>query len=383
MAHIPDGGALIHIASAMTASARSFRNTQGLVTTTHAPPGAGRLYMWFPDAASQAKVVHFFTRQRFRIHLEEGQCVLVEAEWERLRDVALQLRRLLTQVEADDVRVLFKLDGGELTTTDFPRVHSFTQYSMVSQSNWLHELLGEQRLTAVFQPIVSAADPTRVFAREALMRGIGRNAALVYPGFILDVARACGMLTQVDHAAREAAVSALIRGELTEKLFVNISPGAAHDPAAAVDTTTRALAEAHIAPNRIVFEVTEADQTLDIDMLQRILGAYRDAGFGVALDDVGAGYSSLMLLHQLRPDYIKLDMELIRQVHRDSYKALIVQKIIEIAATLGIRTIAEGVEVEEELAWVRAHGADYVQGYLIARPSEPRFCSVRSIAPLE
>ena len=177
MAHIPDGGALIHIASAMTASARSFRDTQGLVTTTHAPPGAGRLYMWFPDAASQAKVVHFFTRQRFRIHLEEGQCVLVEAEWERLRDVALQLRRLLTQVEADDVRVLFKLDGGELTTADFPRVHSFTQYSMVSQSNWLHELLGEQRLTAVFQPIVSAADPSRVFAREALMRGIGRNAA--------------------------------------------------------------------------------------------------------------------------------------------------------------------------------------------------------------
>jgi EAL domain-containing protein (putative c-di-GMP-specific phosphodiesterase class I) len=158
------------------------------------------------------------------------------------------------------------------------------------------------------------------------------------------------MLTQVDHAARDSAISA-----------------------EAVDTTVQAIGDAKIDHDRVVFEVTEADQTLDPGTLKNIISAHRDAGFGVALDDVGAGYSSLNLLHQLRPDYIKIDMELIRGVHMDSYKALIAEKILEIARSLNIETIAEGIETPEELAWVQQHGADYVQGYLISKPSEPRF----------
>src|SRR6185436_13824225 len=138
---------------------------------------------------------------------------------------------------------------------------------------------------------------------------------------------ACGMLSQVDQAARASALGALARGELTERMFINISPGTAHDPVEAVDTTIKLIDDAGIAHERVVFEVTEADHTLDLDMLRRILTAYREAGFGVALDDVGAGYSSLNLIHQLKPDYIKVDMELIRGVHLDGYKALIAQKI--------------------------------------------------------
>jgi EAL domain-containing protein (putative c-di-GMP-specific phosphodiesterase class I) len=329
--------------------------------------------MWFPDLPSQTKVIHHLTRKGFRFQLSDGNCVLVDAEWERLRELAVPLRRVLTQFEADDLRVLFKADGTDLTTADFPRVHSFTQFSLVSQSSWLHDLLDERRLTTVFQPIVNAMSPRQVFGREALLRGIGRDAVVLYPSYILDVARACGMLSQVDHAARASALGALARGELAERVFINISPGTAHDPVEAVDTTTRLIDQAGVAHERIVFEVTEADQSLDVGMLRRLLAAYREAGFGVALDDVGAGYSSLNMLHQLRPDYIKLDMELIRGVHADGYKALIAQKIIEIAHSLSIKTIAEGVETAEELAWVQAHGAEYVQGYLISKPSEPNF----------
>jgi EAL domain-containing protein (putative c-di-GMP-specific phosphodiesterase class I) len=338
--------------------------------------GQGRLHMWFPDLPSQAKVVHYLTRQSFRFHLVEGNCVVVDAGWDRLRELAIPLRRVLTQHEADDLRVLFKPDGAELTTADLPRVHSFTQFSLVSQSSWLHDLLDQGRFTAVFQPIVHAGDTGRVFGREALLRGLGRNAVVIYPSYILDVARSCGMLSQVDRAARSAAIAALTGGPWAERVFINLSPGAIHDPAEAVDTTVRLIDEARIPHERIVFEVTEADRTIDLDMLQRILEAYRAAGFGVALDDVGAGYSSLNLLHQLRPDYIKLDMELIRGVHADGYKALIAQKIIEIASSLGIQTIAEGVESPEELDWVQSHGAEFVQGYLISRPTEPRFSLV-------
>jgi len=329
--------------------------------------------MWFPELPSQAKVVHHLTRKGFRFQLSDGNCVLVDGEWERLRELAVPLRRVLTQFEADDLRVLFKADGTDLTTADFPRVHSFTQFSLVSQSSWLHELLDERRLTTVFQPIVSAKSPHQVFGREALLRGIGRDAVVLYPGYILDVARACGMLSQVDYAARASALGALARGELAERVFINISPGTTHDPVEAVDTTTRLIDDAGVAHDRVVFEVTEADRSLDLGTLQRVLAAFREAGFGVALDDVGAGYSSLNMLHQLRPDYIKLDMELIRGVHEDGYKSLIAQKIIEIAHSLNIQTIAEGVETAEELVWIQAHGAEFVQGYLISKPSEPNF----------
>jgi EAL domain-containing protein (putative c-di-GMP-specific phosphodiesterase class I) len=102
-----------------------------------------------------------------------------------------------------------------------------------------------------------------------------------------------------------------------------------------------------------------------------MLATHRDAGFRVALDDVGAGYSGLNLVHQLRPDFIKLDMELIHGVTEDPYKALITTKTLEIAAALGIESIAEGVETDEELAWVRDNGATYAQGYGIARPTRP------------
>jgi EAL domain-containing protein (putative c-di-GMP-specific phosphodiesterase class I) len=360
---------MLNVSSAM------LRDTRRALTTP-VVSGHGRLYMWCADTMSQDKVVHYMKREGLTYQVGDANCVLVDAEWEKIREIGVPLRRVLTQYEADDLRVLFKPDGAELTTADFPRVHSFTQFSLISQSSWLHALLDERRITTVYQLIVSANAPDHVYAREALMRGLSKTSSGRYPGYILDVARACGMLTQVDHAARDSAIEALARGELGDKVFINISPGTAHDPIEAVDATVKMIDELNIAHDRVVFEVTEADQTLDPGMLRAILSAYRDAGFEVALDDVGAGYSSLNLLHQLRPDYIKIDMELIRGVHNDEYKALIARKVIEIAGSFGIKTIAEGIESPDELAWAQANGADFAQGYLISRPSEPRFAAV-------
>jgi EAL domain-containing protein (putative c-di-GMP-specific phosphodiesterase class I) len=118
----------------------------------------------------------------------------------------------------------------------------------------------------------------------------------------------------------------------------------------------------------VVFEITEAEDAGDVGHLKNIVDYYRGRGFRVALDDVGSGYSSLNLLHQLRPDFVKLDMELVRGVADDPYKATVASKLLELARSLGVATVAEGVETEGELRWVREQGADYTQGYLIARP---------------
>jgi EAL domain-containing protein (putative c-di-GMP-specific phosphodiesterase class I) len=107
----------------------------------------------------------------------------------------------------------------------------------------------------------------------------------------------------------------------------------------------------------VVFEVTETDEADDIYALKALTDHCRNNGFRVVPDDVGSGYSSLNLLYRLRPDCNKLEMDLIRGVEQDPYKAAIARKILEFAHNLGIGTIAEGVETLGEMDWVRTDGS--------------------------
>jgi len=124
-----------------------------------------------------------------------------------------------------------------------------------------------------------------------------------------------------------------------------------------------------IPASRFVFEVIESHQIKDPEQLLRILDIYRKRGFGVALDDLGAGYNSLNLLAQIKPDYIKLDMYLIHRVDQDPYKARVAAKLLEMANELEVGTVVEGVEHEAEWRWANDHGAHFAQGYLFAPPA--------------
>ena len=331
----------------------------------------GRVYLWCGSVPSSAKVCALLQREGIGYRVAEGECVIADLEWAAMRSVVMPLRRALTHAEAESVRALYKPDGGDLTTADFPRVKSYSQFSLVAESRWLHDLLDEERYTSVLQKIVHTNAPDRVFAREALLRGIARDESIIHPTYLFDAARGCGMLDRLEIAARKAAVRRMVLDNITETLFINVTPSAIEDPMASLEETVRCIDEAGIPHSRIVFEIVESDQAQDLASLKRLLASHRAAGFRVALDDVGAGYSGLNLLHQLRPDFIKLDIELIHGVTEDPYKALITTKTLEIAAELGIESIAESVETDEELAWVRANGATYAQGYGIARPTKP------------
>lgn len=96
---------------------------------------------------------------------------------------------------------------------------------------------------------------------------------------------------------------------------------------------------------------------------------YRAAGFKVALDDLGAGFSSLNLLQALRPDFVKLDIALVTGIDRDPFKAVLAGKLIEAARAFDMLVVAEGVETEAEYHWLRDHGAHLWQGFYFARPA--------------
>ena len=333
----------------------------------------GRMYLWFPTEHAMAKVVNLLRQHTLDFESAEGDSLIVAVEWSVLRDIVGPLRRLLTHAEADDTRVLYKPASGKLSIADFPTVKSYTQFALVSQSTWLRDLLDARRYTSVLQPIVHAGDPAVVFAREALLRGAERDGSIVHAQYIFEVARGCGMLAELDLAARDSAIDVMTRAAHPESLFLNLTPSAIDDPLAALAHTVEQIDRLGLPHERVVFEVVESEHAPDMVHLRGLLATYREAGFRVALDDVGAGYSSLNRLHQLRPDFIKLDMDLMRNVDRDPYKALIARKTIEIATELGISTIAEGIETEGELEWARRHGAAYLQGYATGRPSEPTF----------
>ena len=319
---------------------------------------AGTLYVWSTSAARALRL----SRRAYEyfdgcacIPLGEGEVPACTAE-------------LLSELSSD-TRALFVAGKREPRLADFGQMTTLHALDVLAQSGWLLDQIEEGRFTSWFHPIVHADDTRRIFAHEALLRGVERDGSVVAPQPILALAREAGLLFEVDSAACRSAIREAARQAPDMCVFINFSPAAIEDPDASLSATLSAIEEAKLPRDRVVFEVVEADRFGDSPLLDRVLAGYRNAGFRVALDDLGAGWSTLNLVHRLRPDFIKIDGELIRGVHRDPVKGLIANKLLEIGRGMGIGTIVEGIEVEEELRWVREHGANFVQGFLLGKPA--------------
>src|SRR5579883_2675409 len=297
-----------------------------------APPAAGLLFLSFPPYAAAA--VAGRVRELGADAAERVPGVLAVAF---AGDGLPALADGLTALGADllrDVRSLVAAAGAEPTAFELMGARPLGDLIEELRAGWLVELLRERRVTTFFHPIVPAASPGEVFGYECLLRGLDPAGGVIPAGRLFAAAKTGDLLFHLDRTARQTAVES-----------------------------------AGLPPGRLVFEVVETEEVRDAEHLVRLLAEYRRAGFRVALDDIGAGYSSLNLLARLQPDFVKIDMELIRGVDRDPYKAQVVGKLLEMARGLGVETVVEGVETVGEWEWARDHGADYVQGYLFARPA--------------
>jgi EAL domain-containing protein (putative c-di-GMP-specific phosphodiesterase class I) len=340
----------------------------------------GTAYFWFPIGHTLGKVTRALHDRQIDAFLNKDDGYIgVDLERFRAEKVVEAIEPILSSREQEDTRVLPLPNGGSPSVADMARVRSFTEFAELIRSDVLRHVLTEERLTSHFQPIVSLQDTSQVYAHEALLRGIDEDGNHIPPGGLFQQARQGGLLFQLDLAARRSAIINAVRQGITSRLFVNFSPAAIYDPVYCLRTTVGAVREGGLDRSQVVFEVIESDRADDPAHLQRILEHYRAAGFRVALDDVGAGYGNLNLLNRLRPDYIKLDMELTRNVDRDPYKAMVVSKLLEMANELGIESIVEGIETQEELDWTRDHGAQYAQGYFIARPGPSPVSTINGV----
>ena len=216
-----------------------------------------------------------------------------------------------------------------------------------------------------FQPIVDLNND-RVWGYEALVRGPNGESAWSVLSQVDDAIR-----YRFDQAARVLAIETAGRlyAGRDLKLSINFMPNAVYEPAACIQKSLAAAKRVDFPHRNLMFEFTENERMDDAAHVQKIVEAYKKFGFWTALDDFGAGYAGLGLLARLQPDLIKIDMELLRDIHLSRAKQAIVAGIVGIARELDITVLGEGVESADELAVLRAAGISLFQGYHFAKPA--------------
>lgn len=215
-------------------------------------------------------------------------------------------------------------------------------------------------LWMAYQPIVHA-DNGAVFAHEALMRP--QEPTLPDPPAILAAAELTNRLPVLSRRIREL-VAAVASTPAAPLLFVNLHPHDLLD-----ETLFSPDGPLSASATRVVFELTERaplDEIVDaVDRLARL----RRMGFRIAIDDLGAGFAGLATLALIQPDFVKIDMSLVRNLDRDDRRRTIVRSLVTLCRELAIEVIAEGVETEGEKMALTACGCKLLQGYLFGRPS--------------
>ncbi|MHA3739105.1 bifunctional diguanylate cyclase/phosphodiesterase [Pseudomonas sp. Eth.TT006] len=247
------------------------------------------------------------------------------------------------------------------------------------QLSALSSILTQSGLHSLFQPIISLSE-RRILGYEALTRGPS-NSPLHSPIALFAVARQAGRLSELEIACRQSACRRFNEQQLPGKLFLNVSPESLLEAAHQPGRTLQLLQDFGIPPSQVVIELTEQTPIDDVQLLRTALHHYRAMGFSIALDDLGAGYSSLRLWSELRPDYVKIDRHFIDGIHQDALKREFVGSILQIAKTSRAQVIAEGIELPEELAVLTEMGVDLVQGYLLGRPQENPLRDARTLMP--
>ncbi|MCF6437422.1 EAL domain-containing protein [Pseudoalteromonas sp. MMG022] len=214
-----------------------------------------------------------------------------------------------------------------------------------------------------FQPIL-ACEHRQIFGYEALVRGVNNESAWSVISQVNEENRYA-----FDQLCRVKAIKLAAKLDMQQFLSINFLPNAIYKPERCIRTTLEAAKEYDFPISRIMFEFTEVEKIEDADHIKQVVEYYRALGFLTATDDFGAGYSGLNLLADFQTNIIKLDMALIRNIHEDKLRQVIVRNCLNMFHELNITPLAEGIETVGEYQWLREAGVSLMQGYLFAKPS--------------
>lgn len=232
--------------------------------------------------------------------------------------------------------------------------------------NELKKIIETKNITTVFQPIVSLKTGD-VIGYEALSRG-PKDSPLYMPENLFKAAEDYKKTWDLELACRINAIEHsqnIPRGKL---LFLNVDPKIIRDKKFKKGLTKEFLLKNNISPENIIFEITEKTAIIDYKSFTSILNNYTNQGYKIAIDDTGSGYSGLKTISETKPNYIKIDIDLIRNIDSDLFKQSLIKAFVSFTKSTKINLIAEGIETKEELKTLIDLGVYAGQGFFLKKP---------------
>jgi EAL domain-containing protein (putative c-di-GMP-specific phosphodiesterase class I) len=310
---------------------------------------------------------------------------------ERLPEIA---NRLLERIAADGQKIVYPYDRdapylpiGHSTIFHNPGLRHERQvleaFEHARRDAALNGALARRERHKMFQDLVLAEDvailyepivnlTTReILGHEALVRGPWKSE-FHSPNQLFQIAEETGLVFELDCLCRRTALRGARGLEAGRKLFLNCLPTAIHDPAFRGDVLRQTLEDLRLRPEDMVFEISERESIDNFSIFREARDHYKELGFQIALDDTGVAYGSLEAVMELAPDFIKVDMSLVRGIDTDPPRQELLRALHAVAGKLGGQIIAEGIETSEELETLQGLGIPYGQGYLFGRAAPLR-----------
>ena len=232
------------------------------------------------------------------------------------------------------------------------------------------EIILKEQISCVYEPIVDVKRKT-VHGYEALARG-PEGSEFHSPLALFKMAEQEGLVFQLDCLCRSKALEGARGRARATKLFLNIRPTTVHDPSFRPEVLSRTLEEHDLHPSEVVFEISEHESIDNFTIFREVRDYYKKLGFQFALDDTGAGYSSLQSVMELAPEYIKVDRALVTGIDVDPIRQELLRALHAVAGRIRARIIAEGLETLEELSMLAELGIPFGQGWLFGKPTPLR-----------
>jgi EAL domain-containing protein (putative c-di-GMP-specific phosphodiesterase class I) len=268
----------------------------------------------------------------------------------------------------EEFRFVTAFDGESSGNEHFPTelVHGNVPTSVYMGTKCLEEMLSQKMVRILFQPIVDL-NSGELLGYEALARGT--HAALsIKPAVLFALAQRCGMASDLSRMFLREAVRESQRLHGSGFLFLNLhhSEMANGDLIQFLDAVRREMSTGW----KPVLEINE-NAVVDLPTWRHLLEQLKGLGMRVAYDDFGMGQSRVLELAELPPDFIKLDMKLVRNVHQVESRQKIIEALTHVSRKLGVQVIAEGIEYQKEADICRQMGCQFGQGFLFAPPQGP------------
>ncbi|WP_438971153.1 diguanylate phosphodiesterase [Methylophaga sp.] len=230
--------------------------------------------------------------------------------------------------------------------------------------------LAAEKHCFAFQPIYDAYNE-QICCLEGLIRGDnGESPAEIFSGLTKSE------VYTLDMESKFSAINHFCRQEFNGMLSLNLLPGTLFENQNAVYKLVEHCQGRGLAPERLIFEITEQEAFINLGDFMLIVDQIRATGIKVAIDDFGSGYAGLSLLSKIQPHILKIDRSIISKIHLSGPQQAIVEAMKHISDRLGIEVVAEGVETLNEFDWLLQRGIQYYQGYYFASPMSGNFSVV-------